>query len=62
MRGTPLILVLVAATAADAQQQGSIQVSTDTQILQGDRQRRGSERSLRARRPCWVCAGAVLAS
>ena len=45
MRGTPLILVLVAATAADAQQQGSIQVSTDTQILQGDRQRRGSERS-----------------
>ena len=45
MRGSPLILVLVAVTAVEAQQQGSIQISTDTQILQGDRLRRGSERT-----------------
>ena len=45
MRGKPLILVLLAATAAEAQQQGSLQISTETQLLQGDRDRRGSERT-----------------
>ena len=43
MRGAPLVLILVAATAAEAQQQGSVQLSTDTQILSGDPQRRGQE-------------------
>jgi hypothetical protein len=43
VRGAPLVLILVAATAAEAQQQGSLQVSTDTQILSGDPQRRGQE-------------------
>ena len=43
MRGASLVLILVAATAAEAQQQGSVQLSTDTQILSGDPQRRGQE-------------------
>ena len=43
MRAAPLLLILVAATAAEAQQQGSVQLSTDTQILSGDPQRRGQE-------------------
>jgi hypothetical protein len=43
VRGAPLVLILVAATAAEAQQQGSVQLSTDTQILSGDPQRRGQE-------------------
>ena len=40
-RGAALVLILAAATAAEAQQQGSVQLSTDTQILSGDPQRRG---------------------
>ena len=45
MRGAPFFLILVAVTAAEAQQQGSVQLSTDTQILQGSRLRRGTERT-----------------
>lgn len=39
------VLVLLAAAPAAAGQQGSIQLSTETQLVQGDPQRRASERT-----------------
>ena len=45
MRARLLVLILAAGTAAEieARQQGSLQLSTETQIVQGNEARRGSE-------------------
>ena len=45
MRARLLVLILAAGTAAEieARQQGSVQLSTETQIVQGNEARRGSE-------------------
>ena len=45
MRVRLLVLIVAAGTAArvDARQQGSVQLSTETQIVQGSEARRGSE-------------------
>ena len=45
MRG-PFLLLILAAAGAEAQQQGSVQISTDTQIVLGSEERRGTERFL----------------
>lgn len=45
MRGALLFLTLAAAATAEAQQQGSVQLSTDTQIVQGNSIRRSTERT-----------------
>ena len=45
MRGPLLFLILAAAATAEAQQQGSIQVSTDTQFVRGHPARMLSERA-----------------
>ena len=44
MRGPLFFLILGAATAVEAQQQGSVQLSTDSQIIQGHALRRLGER------------------
>lgn len=45
MRGALLGVMLAAAATAEAQQQGSVQLSSDTQLIQGNETRRATERT-----------------